>query len=321
MPDKGKTSVNADALKKIVGNINSAGGNSGKAAPKSFISSDGAGSRLGIGKDPNSVAHPKNKGFLHGDKNSIEHQNSLLRKEPTRVPDITINAGSVKINKYGPFTEEFIRIGQRLMSGQHDEMPSYPWHRFVQTPSCFTQKSTGTPQSLRNWNPGEGIFYNWGAEHSLMLIGVGLMADGAESGAKIFQLSNAEIRAAALRNGIPTARIDQIMCKTTTFSTVANTLGRGTVVLSALISIKQVIDAFGRDDMDGVIKAMFDLGVGAAAAAIGGIPGAVLYGIYLLITTSSPYRDSPLPYINPLFCVPDNTYVAPPVMPPYRFDE
>jgi len=102
------------------------------------------------------------------------------------------------------------------------------------------------------------------------------------------------------------------MGNTSNFATGAKWAGRGLIVVGAGISIYQGYDAYTQGDMVGVTKAGLDLGVGLGTAAIGGIPGLLLYSGYMLIMQPPP--GNPSGYITPL-CVPDKTYVAPPIIP------
>ncbi len=159
---------------------------------------------------------------------------------------------------------------------------------------------------------GGGVFTAGSVEQWMMLSGIGLAAEKSVPFADFIQQSNAEIRAAALRNGMPTERIDNFMRRTGNFGSGAKWLGRGVIGLSTGISVYQGYDAYTRGDMAGVTKAGLDIGVGWGTAAIGGIPGIVLYGTYMLIMTPPP--GNPHGYVTPL-CPVDNTYVAPPIDP------
>lgn len=117
-----------------------------------------------------------------------------------------------------------------------------------------------------------------GDAQTLFLLGLGLTADGAEGAANLFQTINAGVKAAAVRNNLPTTQIDKIMGNTSKFATGAKWAGRGVIVVGAGISIYQGYDAYTQGDMTGVSKAGLDLGVGLGATAIGGIPGVLLYG-------------------------------------------
>ncbi len=151
-----------------------------------------------------------------------------------------------------------------------------------------------------------------GGAQSLFLLGLGLTADGAEGAANLFQTSNARVKAAAVRNNLPTTQIDKIMGNTSKFATGAKWAGRGVIVVGAGISIYQGYDAYTQGDMTGVSKAGLDLGVGLGAAAIGGIPGVLLYGGYMLMM-QPPHGGTG--YQHPNVFLNDNTYVAPPVVP------
>ena len=146
---------------------------------------------------------------------------------------------------------------------------------------------------------------------TLFLLGLGLTADGAQETAKIFQESNAGVRAAAIRNNLPTSQIDKIMGNTSKFATGAKWAGRSVIVVGAGISIYQGYDAYTQGDMAGVTKAGLDLGVGIGAAAMGGIPGLVLYGGYVFIMEPPPGGPA---YQRPNIFLNDNTYVEPPVV-------
>jgi hypothetical protein len=147
---------------------------------------------------------------------------------------------------------------------------------------------------------------------TLFFLGLGLSADGAQGAANVFQESNAVVRAAAVRNNLPTTQIDNIMGNTSKFATGAKWAGRGVIVVGAGISIYQGYDAYTQGDMTGVTKAGLDLGVGLGAAAIGGIPGVLLYGGYMLMMQPPPGGTG---YQHPNVFLNDNTYVALPVTP------
>jgi len=159
---------------------------------------------------------------------------------------------------------------------------------------------------------GGGVATNGGGDNAqtLFLLGLGLTADGAQGGARIFQESNAGVRAAAVRNNIPTTQIDRIMGNTNNFATGAKWAGRGVIVVGAGISIHQGYEAYSQGDMEGVTIAGLDLGVGLGTAAIGGIPGILLYGGYMIIM--QPLPGNPTGYMTP-FAIPDKSYVAPPI--------
>ncbi|MDG5801077.1 hypothetical protein QA597_11980, partial [Marinilabiliaceae bacterium ANBcel2] len=163
-------------------------------------------------------------------------------------------------------------------------------------------------------NAYTGVAQGGGGNHAqtLFLLGLGLTVDGAQGGARIFQGSNEGVRAAAVRNNIPTAEIDRIMRNTNNFATGAKWVGRGVIVVGAGISISQGYDAYSQGDMAGVTKAGLDFGAGIGAAAIGGIPGVLLYGGYMIIM--QPLPGGLTHYISPL-AAPDKTYVAPPIIP------
>jgi len=66
--------------------------------------------------------------------------------------------------------------------------------------------------------------------------------------------------------------------------------------------------------MSGVKKAGLDIGVGLGTAAIGGLPGVVLYGVYMLMMQPVGLGTG---YQHPDVFLRDNTYVAPPATPFY----
>nr|WP_320117911.1 hypothetical protein [uncultured Marinifilum sp.] len=147
---------------------------------------------------------------------------------------------------------------------------------------------------------------------TLFFLGLGLSSDATEGMANLFQLSNMEVKAAAIRNNLPTGKIDKIMGNTSRFAIGAKWVGRGAIVGGTIISIYQGYNAYSNGDIRGVEKAGLDLGVGLATAAIGGIPGLVLYGVYMLMMQPVPQGTG---YQQPNVCARDNTYMAPPVMP------
>ncbi len=163
-------------------------------------------------------------------------------------------------------------------------------------------------EALRDAESKGGNFSVGSTEQALMLTGIGLSADWAQAGADIFQQSNKGILRAAVKNELPTANIKGIMRTTGEFSSGAKLVGRSVILLSAGISVYQGYDAYTKGDMSGVGKAGLDLGVGLGTAAIGGLPGVLIYGTYMLIMAPPPGFSSG--YVTP-FGVRDNTYVAP----------
>jgi hypothetical protein len=66
-------------------------------------------------------------------------------------------------------------------------------------------------------------------------------------------------------------------------SQTAKWVGRSAIVFSSTISVMQGYNAYKNGDSQGVKKAGLDFGVGLGTAAMGGIPGLTVYGIYLVI--------------------------------------
>lgn len=94
--------------------------------------------------------------------------------------------------------------------------------------------------------------------------------------------------------------------------------GRGIFVVSTGISLYEGGDALLNGDYASAAKAGLDIGMGAFAT-FAGPPGWVIGGGYFLLDAfgafERPYITTP--YILPSYAVPDNTYVAPPVIIPY----
>lgn len=149
---------------------------------------------------------------------------------------------------------------------------------------------------------------------TLFLVGLGLTSDAAEGTADIFQIGNMEVKAAAVRNNLPTNQIDKIMGNTGRFAIGAKWVGRGAIAAGTIISIYQGYNAYSNGDIRGVERAGLDIGVGIATAAIGGIPGLVLYGVYILMMQPVSIGTG---YQQPNIFSRDNTYMAPPVTPIY----
>jgi len=147
---------------------------------------------------------------------------------------------------------------------------------------------------------------------TLFLLGLGLTADGTQGTANLFQNSNQGVRSAAMRNNMPTSAIDRIMGKTSKIAKGAKWTGRSVVGLGSAISVYQIYDCYSRGDITGAHKAGADLGVGILAASIGGIPGLVLYGGYMLITQPNLHY---VPYYPDMNTFPnDNTNVSIPLL-------
>ncbi len=152
-----------------------------------------------------------------------------------------------------------------------------------------------------------------GGEKTLFLLGLGLTADGAQGTANMFQISNQGVKTAALNNNFSTTVIDDIMSNTSKVANGVKWFGRGAVVVSAGISVYQGYDAYTRGDKLGVQKAGADLSVGIIAASIGGVPGLLLYGGYMLMTKPTPYVPYYPNHMN--VCPNDNTNVVLPIRP------
>ncbi len=181
----------------------------------------------------------------------------------------------------------------------------------------LADKSQGNKELSKSYagDGGRSILTPGSDKQTFMLMGIGLSTDAAQAGAKVFQESNLGVRAAALKNNIPTVKIDNIIGETNLFGSAAKWIGRGAVVYSSAVSLYQMQDAYREGDMDGAKKAGLDFGVGLGAAAVGGIPGVVIYGSYMLLT--KPLPGNPSGYVNPV-CPNDNIYVVPPTIPKFK---
>lgn len=143
---------------------------------------------------------------------------------------------------------------------------------------------------------------------TLILLGLGLLEEGVENGAQVFQGSNQAIRAAAIRNNIPTAAIDDIIKNTKNFTVGAKWVGRGFVAAGVVVSVIDINNALKEGDTGAATLGLVDIGVGLGTAAVGGPLGVVLYGSYMLIMHHPIMPSGP----DPLPAYPaDNTYVAP----------
>lgn len=94
---------------------------------------------------------------------------------------------------------------------------------------------------------------------------------------------------------------------------------RGLFVVGTGISLYQGGDALLKGDYAGAAKSGLDIGMGAFAT-FGGPPGWIIGGGYFALDALGAF-DRPIittPYSPPMYAVPDNTYVAPPVIFPLR---
>ncbi|VAW18190.1 hypothetical protein MNBD_BACTEROID01-2858 [hydrothermal vent metagenome] len=94
---------------------------------------------------------------------------------------------------------------------------------------------------------------------------------------------------------------------------------RGLFVVGTGISLYQGGDALLKGDYAGAAKSGLDIGMGAFAT-FGGPPGWIIGGGYFALDALGAF-DRPMittPYTPPMYAVPDNTYVAPPVIFPLR---
>lgn len=91
---------------------------------------------------------------------------------------------------------------------------------------------------------------------------------------------------------------------------------RGIFFVGASISGYQGYVAYQNGDYAGVAKSGLDIVMGAFST-FGGPPGWIIGGGYFALDALGAF-DRPMittPYIHPTYAVPDNTYVAPPVIP------
>ena len=149
----------------------------------------------------------------------------------------------------------------------------------------------------------------------MTLAGLTLITDWGEEVAKINQGSNEAIRAAAIRNGIPTEVIDDIILKTGNFAHTAKWVGRGFIASGAIVSVIDATVAISEGDYNEAAMAGLDLLAGLGTAAVGGPMGILYYGGYMLImhqpaVPRPAYISDPLSPWNTLPRI-DNTYVAP----------
>src|SRR5690606_19850502 len=93
-----------------------------------------------------------------------------------------------------------------------------------------------------------------------------LLAEGVEGTMGFVQIADAEVRAAAVRNNMPTDAIDDIMRRGGFIKSGAKWVGRGFIVAGAGISVYEGAVAYSQGDMNGVAKAGTDLGVGLGCA-------------------------------------------------------
>lgn len=94
---------------------------------------------------------------------------------------------------------------------------------------------------------------------------------------------------------------------------------RGFFVVGTGISLYQGGDALLNGNYAGAAKSGLDIGMGAFAT-FGGTPGWIIGGGYFALDALGAF-DRPMittPYSPPMYAVPDNTYVAPPVIFPLR---
>lgn len=99
----------------------------------------------------------------------------------------------------------------------------------------------------------------------------------------MFQGSNDAIRTAAIKNGIPTDAIDDIMRKTSNFKSISKWAGRGFIAAGVVVSVVDGVQAYNQGDLNGVGMAGMDTLAGLGTAAIGGPVGFILYGGYISV--------------------------------------
>lgn len=150
---------------------------------------------------------------------------------------------------------------------------------------------------------------SYGDAQTMFLLGLGLTIDWSKKGASLFQGQNLAIRTAAIEHNMPTGNIDGIVNRTSKFSSSMKWLGRGAIVYGAAYSGYEGYNAYRNGDVAGFHRATLDFGMGLGTAAMGGIPGVIIYGGYMMIMSPSPER-MPI-YSNPTIFLNDNTFVSP----------
>ena len=151
----------------------------------------------------------------------------------------------------------------------------------------------------------------------LTAAGLSFLAIEGGQGAGTALMSQAEsIRAAAIKNGMPTDAIDDIMRSTNNFSNMSKVVGRSFIYAGAVVSVMDLKIAHSNGDVMGMQMAGMDLVVGLGTAAVGGPVGLIIYGGYVIVM-HAPKFPTPAYMTNPYSPYNrdvriDNTYVETP---------